>query len=165
MGRPIAYLITFRTHGTWLHGDIRGAVDRKNNVYGFPRLGHDPVRKEYTRSRLKVEPVLLDATRRTAVLAAISETCTKRNWKLLALNIRTNHVHVVVQIGNEKPEAALIAFKANATRHMRKRRCWPSERSPWVEKGSRRYLWKQASVDAAIDYVNNSQGQDLPFDF
>ncbi len=165
MGKPLAYLITFRTHGTWLHGDIRGAVDRKHNVYGFPRLRHDPVRKAYSRSQLKVGAVLFDTSRRSAVLKAVTETCAKRNWSLLAINVRTNHVHVVVEIGNDKPEAALVAFKANATRLMREHRCWTSDRSPWVEKGSRRYLWKQSSVDAAIDYVVNEQGDDLPFEF
>jgi len=25
---PLAYLITFRSYGTWLHGDERGSVDR-----------------------------------------------------------------------------------------------------------------------------------------
>ena len=165
MGKPLAYLITFRTHGTLLHGDIRGTVDRKHNVYGSPRLLHDPVRKDYTRTQLKVEPVLLDAARRSAVLKAINETCVKRNWKLLAINIRTNHVHLVVDIGDSTPETAIVAFKANATRSLRERGAWTSDRSPWVEKGSRRYLWKETSIDAAIDYVNNRQGDDLPFEF
>lgn len=165
MGRPLAYLITFRTHGTWLHGDVRGSVDRKQNVYGLPRLQHDPVRTTYERGQLKLEPVLLDARQRTAVIKAITETCTKRGWALLAINIRTNHVHVVVTIGDEKPEAALTAFKANATRQMRESKCWNSSRSPWAEKGSRRYLWKESNVDTAIDYVNNRQGDDLPFEF
>ena len=35
---PLAYLITFRSYGTWLHGDERGSVDRFHNVYGTPRL-------------------------------------------------------------------------------------------------------------------------------
>jgi hypothetical protein len=35
---PLAYLITFRSYGTWLHGDPRGSVDRFHNVYGKPRL-------------------------------------------------------------------------------------------------------------------------------
>ena len=33
---PLAYLITFRTYGTWLHGDARGSVDREHNVFGTP---------------------------------------------------------------------------------------------------------------------------------
>src|SRR4029077_14507206 len=35
---PLAYLITFRAHGTWLHGDRRGSVDRFHNRYGTPRI-------------------------------------------------------------------------------------------------------------------------------
>ncbi len=34
---PLAYLITFRTYGTWLHGDERYSIDRHGkNIYGAP---------------------------------------------------------------------------------------------------------------------------------
>jgi len=33
---PLAYLITFRCYGTWLHGDERGSVDRFHNQYQSP---------------------------------------------------------------------------------------------------------------------------------
>jgi hypothetical protein len=35
---PLAYLITFRAYGTWLHGDSRGSVDRFHNRYGAPLI-------------------------------------------------------------------------------------------------------------------------------
>src|SRR5258707_2268858 len=35
---PLAYLITLRTYGTWLHGDERGSMDRKHNVYGTSKI-------------------------------------------------------------------------------------------------------------------------------
>lgn len=42
--QPLAYFITFRTHGTWLHGDQRGSVDRHGrNVFGADRIALDPV--------------------------------------------------------------------------------------------------------------------------
>ena len=34
----LAYLITFRCYGTWLHGDSRGSVDRFHNRYGAPLI-------------------------------------------------------------------------------------------------------------------------------
>ena len=34
----LAYLISFRTYGTWLHGDKRGSVDRFHNRYCSPYL-------------------------------------------------------------------------------------------------------------------------------
>jgi len=41
---PLAYLITFTTYGTWLHGDPRGSVDREHNVWGTPFLDPDRAR-------------------------------------------------------------------------------------------------------------------------
>ena len=32
---PLAYFISFRTYGTWLHGDERFSVDRKQNKYAL----------------------------------------------------------------------------------------------------------------------------------
>jgi hypothetical protein len=37
--QPLAFLITFRCYGTWLHGDERGAVDRSSyHRYGTPDM-------------------------------------------------------------------------------------------------------------------------------
>jgi REP element-mobilizing transposase RayT len=84
-----------------------------------------------------------------------------RKWELLALNVRTNHVHTVVT-ANRDPEIVLNAFKANATRELRERNLWPHDFSPWVRKGSKRKLWNERSVAMAIDYVLYGQGNDLP---
>ena len=111
---------------------------------------------------LKGQPVTLDASQRQSVEAAIRETCAFRQWHLHAVNARTNHVHTVVSIGLIKPERALTAFKANATRQMRQAGCWRHESSPWTEKGSKRYLWNERSVARAIDYVLYGQGDELP---
>ena len=80
----------------------------------------------------------------------------------LALNVRTNHIHIVVSIGSIKPEHALSAFKANAIRQMREEGAWQKESSPWAEKGSKRYLWTEQSIAKAMEYVMNGQGDDLP---
>ncbi|MCA1605476.1 MAG: hypothetical protein LC775_08420 [Acidobacteria bacterium] len=39
---PLAYLISFRAYGTWLHGDKRGPMSRKQNKYGTPRIAPNP---------------------------------------------------------------------------------------------------------------------------
>jgi len=159
---PLAYLITFRSYGTWLHGDERGSVDRFHNRYKSPYIDPDQRWCRHNKASLKGEPVVLDASRRQSTEAAIRQTCALRQWYLHALNVRTNHVHSVVSIGSLKPERALIAFKANATRQMREAGCWEFEYSPWVEKGSKRSLWNERSVALAVDYVLNGQGDDLP---
>jgi hypothetical protein len=44
MDTPLAYFITFTCHGTWLHGDERGSVDRGHNAPGTPFLPPDEPR-------------------------------------------------------------------------------------------------------------------------
>ena len=159
---PLAYLITFRCYGTWLHGDERGSVNRFRNQYKSSRLPPEKKWLETNTQRLKGKIVTLDAAQRDSVEKAIRETCEIRGWRLQAINVRTNHVHTVVSIGAKKPSIALNAFKANATRKMREDGYWQSETSPWSDKGSKRYLWNERSVALAIDYVINGQGDELP---
>ena len=159
---PLAHLITFRSYGTWLHGDKRGSVDRDHNRYKSPYASPNENRKQHNQRTLKCRPVILSSNQRASVETAIRETCIRRDWLLRAINVRTNHVHTVVSIGQQKSEIALNAFKANATRQMRQDGNWLMEHSPWVDKGSRRNLWNERSVERAIDYVINGQGGDPP---
>jgi len=158
---PLAYFISFRSYGTWLHGDDRGSIDRFHNRYGDPYLPESDAWERHNRKQRKADPFILGATERQSVQEAISETCRIRKWHLQALNVRTNHVHTVVT-ANRKPELVLNAFKANATRELREQGLWCQPFSPWARKGSRRNLWNERSVATAIDYVLNGQGNDLP---
>ncbi|HWS88013.1 MAG TPA: transposase [Pyrinomonadaceae bacterium] len=156
---PLAFLITFRCYGTWLHGDERGSIDRHHNVYGTELIPPNERWEQHNTQNLRHEPVILDASRRAAAEAAVRETCEARGWLLRAVNVRTNHVHAVVS-ADCRPEPVLKAFKANATRMMRERGCWPHRHSPWAEGGSRRYLWTERSIERAVAYVVD--GQDVP---
>lgn len=160
-GIPVGYLLRFRCYGTWLHGDIRGSTDRFHRNYGAPRLPPSSRRVSVERLLLKQPPVDLDRRRRRAIESGIRETCTNRKWSLWALNIRTNHVHVVVTTPG-KPESVLSALKANATRAMRDKGCWKSELSPWAHRGSRKYLWTEQDLVEAIAYVTEDQREPLP---
>jgi REP element-mobilizing transposase RayT len=158
---PLAYFISFRTYGTWLHGDKRGSIDRFHNQYGAPYMPPNDRWHRYNQRQLKAKPLILGASERKSIENAIRETCQIRKWSLLAFNVRTNHVHTVVT-ANRDPEIVLKAFKANATRELREGHLWPHEFSPWVRKGSKRKLWNEQSVARAIDYVLYRQGEDLP---
>lgn len=159
---PLAYLITFRCRGTWLHGDERGSVDRNNNRYGSPLIPAHARRHAASAANLKHPPVNLNAGMRRAVEDAIKETCGFRGWALYAVNVRTNHAHSVVNAGAIDPSKVLLALKANATRKMRETGVWSEDHSPWSERGSKRYLWNESSVTAAVDYVLYGQGDALP---
>jgi REP element-mobilizing transposase RayT len=158
---PLAYFISFRTYGTWLHGDKRGSIDRFHNVYGSPYIEPNEPWRRYKQQLLKAKPLVLSSRQRRAVEHAIRETCRIRKWSLLAINVRTNHIHVVVT-AHKKPELVLNAFKANATRQLRQECLWRHPFSPWAFKGSKRRLWSEKSVQRAIDYVLYRQGDDLP---
>ena len=159
---PLAYFISFRCYGTWLHGDDRGSIDRFHNRYGDPYLPVSDAWERHNRKQLKGDPFILRARERASVEKAIRETCSIRNWHVLALNVRTNHVHTVVT-AKCRPALVLNAFKANATRQLREEQLWAHHFSPWADKGSTRLLWNERSVANAIDYVLNGQGGDLPY--
>ena len=159
---PLAYLITVRTFGTWLHGDERGSMDRHGkNVYGAPRIAENPKLHYQMRSELTSPAFLLSGRQRACAEAAIRSMCRTRDYSLFAINVRTNHVHVVISAA-AKPEVIINAVKANATRELREKGLVNADASVWSRGGSRRYLWKMHHVDAAIDYVLHGQGRDLP---
>ena len=158
---PLAYFISFRTYGTWPHGDVRGSIDRYQNQYHAPYLPATNNWHRYNQQQLKRPPLILGARQREAISAALLETCNIRNWILLAFNVRTNHVHTVVS-ANRGSELVLTALKANATRQLRDYGLWMHVFSPWARKGSKRNLWTERSIVRAIDYVLHGQGDDLP---
>ncbi len=158
---PLAYLITFRSYGTWLHGDERGSVDRHNNRYGAPLIPPNQTWLRHNKGSLKHEPVKLGNKQRVLVKTAIEETCELRGWLLQALNVRTNHVHAVVSAACG-PSRILNALKANATRKLREAGSWRRTDSPWADSGSKRYLWTEEHVQKAIDYVELDQGDVFP---
>ncbi len=158
---PLAFLITFRTRGTWLHGHEKGSVNRDNNVYGAPMLPSNKGWERYNLSKLKGEPVYLDKEQRAIVQEAVKSTCRLPNWTCFAVNARTNHAHAVVGNGETPASKVLHALKANATRSLREKLLWTEAYSPWADKGSQRYLWNQQSITDAIDYVLYSQGDDF----
>jgi REP element-mobilizing transposase RayT len=159
---PLAYFISFRTYGTWLHGDKRGSIDRFHNSFRSPYLPPNEKWLAHNQELLKAQPLILSARHRKAVETAIRETCEIRNWFLHAFNVRTNHIHTVVSARNKKPAQVLGAFKANATRQLRQDSLWRESFSPWADEGSKRRLWNEQSVARAIDYVLNCQGDVLP---
>jgi len=160
---PLAFLITFRTYGSWLHGDERGAVGRRNyHRYGTPAMpANRRVLNEET-AALKHSPVVLNRSQRTTIENAIREVCSNRGYFLHAINVRTNHVHSVVR-ARCKPDHVLTAFKAYSTRKLREARLVNRDMKPWARHGSTVYLWTEEQVNRAIGYVVEGQGEE-PFD-
>jgi len=159
---PLAYLITFRCYGTWLHGEERGSIDRRNyHKYGTPDMPANKKLLNDERSELKGKAVRLDKNQRQVIESAIREVCEHRAYLLHAVNVRTNHVHSVVG-ASCKPEHVMDSFKAYATRKLREADLLCQDVKFWARHGSTPYLWTEEEVQRAIDYVVNGQG-DEPF--
>jgi REP element-mobilizing transposase RayT len=88
----------------------------------------------------------------------VLEVCNHRGWELVAVNVRSNHIHVVVS-GAEPPERIMSTFKAWATQRMRQAGLLPAEVQPWARHGSTRYLWDVDQVEAACMYVQEAQDE------
>jgi REP element-mobilizing transposase RayT len=157
---PLAYLITFRCYGTWLHGDHRGSMDRKHNTYGTAKIPSNPRLESSDAEQLKHLSITLDASQRQIVEKAVREVCVYRKYILRAINVRTNHVHTVVTAA-EKPEPVLDTFKSYATRALRSAGLLSASVKPWVRHGSTIYLWKERDVAKAVEYVLLGQGDEL----
>jgi REP element-mobilizing transposase RayT len=158
---PLAYLITFRTYGTWLAGDGRGSIDKYHNKYGGPRALVSHARERSQAARLKSPPFVLNAACRKIVEEAIKEVCLYREWALFAMSVRSNHAHAVVS-GKSSSEKILNDLKAYSTRYLRETGQWTYPHSPWVDKGSRRFLWTAEHMATASEYVLYDQGGPLP---
>src|SRR5262245_31070838 len=104
---PLAYLLTWTTYGSWLHGDERGWVQSGQPGIQIP----DPEKKAKSQARLAETTVLLDDSQRQVVAGTIHEHCRIRQWQLHAINVRSNHVHVVVT-AELPPEQVLSQLKA-----------------------------------------------------
>jgi REP element-mobilizing transposase RayT len=159
---PLAYFITIRTFGTWLHGDERYSVERHGkNVYGTDKISPHRKLNEVMQGNMKKPSFVLNTDQRSIVEIAIRELCEERNYFLHAVNVRSNHVHTVVS-AQAKPERLADAFKASATKKLREANLVSRNVNIWSRGRSRRYLWKPRNVEQAIDYVLYSQGDD-PF--
>jgi len=58
---PLAYLITIRCYGTWLHGDERSSVDMHGkNIYGAPKIAPNLNLQLQMQEKLNRPPVAFD---------------------------------------------------------------------------------------------------------
>jgi hypothetical protein len=115
---PLAYFISFRTYGTWLHGDERGSVSRKQNKYGTARIASNKRLQRAERNLLKHPPVTLDAYQRPVVEKAVREVCDHRGYTLLAINVRTQHVsrkRLSGAVARPLGSAAAAVFRPNGS--------------------------------------------------
>ncbi len=157
----LAYFITFTTYGARVPGDERGSIDRRANGYGDPIDPPRPRLAAQQRDAMRWPAYQMDAADRLTVAKSISDVCAARDWPLLAFNVRTNHVHVVVEPRGGAPELVMRDFKSIATGALRRAGRVETTRKIWTRHGSTRYLFKEDAVAYAVRYVVEEQGANL----
>lgn len=153
---PLAYLITFRTYGSWLPGDARGTVDRDHHLAGQPYLPPDGRRAAKASQLLVDAPLEFNLVQRKSVETAIRAVSLHRGWLLEAIAVRSNHVHLVVS-AQETPERVMNAFKSWGTRALNEAGLVDRGDKVWARHGSTRYLWQSSSLSDACRYVLEHQ--------
>ena len=159
-GEPLAFFLTWTTYGTWLPGDARGWI--KSGVLGIQPP--DRALEQHAREMMVESEVHLTPEQRGAVEQTIRKHCHIRNWMLHAVNVRSNHVHVVVTCacGGEKAMDELKLWGSRSLSDLaglttpvaRKagRRHW------WTEKGDVNAIDEPRYLENAVEYVTNLQG-------
>jgi REP element-mobilizing transposase RayT len=156
------FFITFTSYGTWLHGNERGSWNRKADALQDWFIPVDPALEEIMRKRMTHPPMTLTGPMRKCVREAIAQHCKFKGWKMHAINVRTNHVHVVVTAPDDTAARVLNAMKARATLMLRQNKLVDADRPIWTERGSKIPLDNEQGFYGAIHYVKHGQGPDLP---
>ena len=151
MSDVITSLITWTTYGTWLPGDMRGWRKRRDGEE-TPR----PLLEKWCREQMRGDVVLLSQLDRETVEKACREHCQIRAWHLLAVNARSNHVHVIVAAA-EKPQKVRDQLKANCTRNLRSQQIPLLSERTWTRGGDCSILDSDGDTEAAVVYVNEAQ--------
>jgi len=105
---------------------------------------------------MKGEAVLLKPHDRNTVEEACFQHCEHRRWHLLAVNARTNHVHVVV-VADQSPQKVRDQLKANCTRALRQQSTPLVVDRTWTTGGDCEILDSDADVEASVIYVTEAQ--------
>lgn len=153
---PPAHFLTWRTYGTWLPGDERGWTDARRNGFAEPTNFPDPHRENIARARMGHSVFVMTPAVREAVDRAIRDACGWRGWEVLALNVRTNHVHLVLA-GDPVGGTPVVTLKARVSRALWEAGKVSKDQPIWSRGGSHRILRRTAELEAAMDYVINRQ--------
>jgi REP element-mobilizing transposase RayT len=157
---PLAYFTTFSCYGAHLHGQESTSVDRKHNKYGAPHLPPDEQRRQLSAKNMNQNQYILDNNRARIVLDAIIKTSIHWQWNLMAVHVRSTHVHVVIG-ALDYPEKIMNALKSYASRALNEAGFETSKHKRWSRHGSTRYVWKVEELANAIQYVLHEQGEPM----
>ncbi len=153
MADLLGYFLTWTTYGSWLPGDERGWVHHRAGGI----LPPDSERSRTARRQMKGQPVRLNSDQRRIVRDSIIQSFREKGWDIYALNVRSNHVHIVVAVPNKSLERVISYLKAWASRNLNEAPSIEAPRRWWTRHGSTRYIKIVSSLEKAVEYVTHHQ--------
>jgi len=172
MGNTLGIHWTAPTHGTWLHGDLRGSW-RDGRL-----IGPDPFLQAAMRARMSSDAVFLSKTEKQLVADTFGEVVRERRHRVLAAAIRPSHLHLVFAPLRENIERVITRLKHRSAvslfSHRRRitfRECSDPEqqfflpRSLWTGGKYVVFVYAQSHLQNTIEYVRNHNCREgLPAD-
>ena len=156
---PIAYFLTWTTYGTWLPGDERGWHSTESRDPEQPVRGY-VIHSQYL---MKETEFRLTPELRKTIHTCILDHCAFRTWTVHALNVRSNHIHIVLTAKRFRPEKIRDQLKSWCTRTLSA--VGVNRNRFWTQGGSCRWINQEDDLWAAISYVRDSQDLKDPFSF
>ena len=149
----VTYLITWCCYGSHLPGE-EGIVSKHNNHFGARVFAANASFAHASRAVMPSAPFELDPAQRQLALEAIVDVGRHRRWTILAVHVRTTHVHVVID-ADVPPERVMHDLKSYASRALSR------DQRKWARHGSTRYLYSPETIANAVRYVLEKQGEPM----
>ena len=161
------WFLTWTTYGTFLPGDKRGATgilhDPSGGIIEHNQLGQEHIPEshslaQWSKLQMRGDAIRLNREQARVLLNQFHCTASFRKWRLLAVAIMDNHIHLGVNVHSDpEPETILHSFKSYGTRALNIQWDKPDSDTWWTQSGSKRKLDSDASVLRAIRYTINQR--------
>jgi REP element-mobilizing transposase RayT len=145
MGKTLGYMVTWTTYGTWLQGDKRGFVRDGKILKASTELEQD------NKKRQSNDKISLTKEQREVVRNSILREAEKIRENVLAISVRSNHIHAVIEAGGKPINTVINRFKTAAHYAMRDR---GFKGKVWTSGYDRRFCFSEKELNTRVNYVN-----------
>lgn len=153
------------THGTWLHGDVRGSW--KNGQLAGP----DPFLEDTIRVRMARDAVVLNDTEIICIAATVGQIVVEQQHRVYAATFCATHLHVIFAPLSENIKTTIARLKkrtANVILAVRRTRS-DNRKHLWTQGQFPVFIYDQQHLNNAIKYVQRHNQRiglkDDPYDW
>ena len=149
MGTTLGIHWIATTHGTWLHGDVRGSWFKGRLV------GPDPFLEQAIRTRMADDAVVLSPGEVAAVADRIGAVVREQRYRVYAATVHPTHLHVVFAPLPEDVKRTIARLKKRTADVVlsARRRNGDDRRHLWTQRQFPVFIFDDDHLRNAIEYV------------